>query len=271
MSNLQSRSMRISISVYRFLLHVYPPSHQQAYGPLMHQLFRDLCQDAYTKNGYFGLVRLWVQTLPDLVASLTAAYLEATEEVLMIFNHRVSPVAWGKVALVVVPGILFGISRVINPLGLPAVLSFLLVAILSAGVLVNQRRLPIWGLFASGLFASWALQWITFLFPGELIRGLFRINLPATNDPGKQLIFSTNAQQLIIAVPIWLVIIWLLWKYHRSWRVASWAVLLLGLVLFGASILINVDVLLYAGLVLLPAALGLPYLDNTVRSPLFLC
>lgn len=176
----------------------------------------------------------------------------------MILNRTVAPVSWGKVALVVIPGILFGISRVISSLGLPAGLGFLLVAILAIGVLVVQRRLPIWGLLALGLLTSWALQRISFLLPGELIRGLFRINLPATNDLGKHLIVSTNIQQLIIAIPIWLVIIWLLWRCHQFWRYATWAILLLGLAIVGASILINVNVLLYAGLMLLPVALGLP-------------
>ena len=176
----------------------------------------------------------------------------------MILNREVAPVSWGKVALVVVPGILFGISRVISPLGLPAGLCFLLVAILAIGALVVQRRLPVWGLLALGLLTSWALQRISFLLPGELTRSLFWIDLPATNDLGRYLIFSTNIQQLIIAVPVWLMIIWLLWKYHRFWRYATWVMLLLGSVIVGAAILININVLLYAGLVLLPVVLGLP-------------
>ena len=253
MANLQSRSIRISITVYRLLLFVYPPSHRQAYGPLMHQLFRDLCYNAYNKNGYFGLARLWIRILPDLAASVTAAYLEVIEEVLMILNHVAVPVSWGKVALVVVPGILFGISKVSNPLGLPAGFSFLLIAILAIGVLVVQRRFPFWGLLALGLLTSGTLQWISF----QLTRGPFRIDLPATNDLGKHLIVSTNIQQWIMAVPIWLVIIWLLWKYHQFWRYATWAILLLGLAIVGASILINVNILLSTGLLLLPAALGL--------------
>jgi len=258
MATLQARSIRISIAVYRFLLLVYPPSHRQAYGPLMRQLFRDLCHESFTKNGCFGLARLWIRTLADLAASLSAVYLEATEEVLMILNRIVAPVSWGKVALVVVPGLLFGLSRVISPLEWSAGLSFLLVAILAIGVLVVQRRLPIWGLLALGLLTAWALQRISFLLPGALTRGLFRINLPAADELAKRLLVSPNLQQLIIAVPIWLVIIWLLWKYHRFWRSATWAILLLGLAIVGASILIDVNVLLYAGLVLLPVALGLP-------------
>lgn len=261
MSNLRARSIRISITVYRFLLLVYPPPHRQTYGPLMRQLFRDLCHDAYTQNGFFGLARLWIRTLPDLAASLSAAYLEATEEVLMKLNHTTAPVSWRKVALVVVPGILFGISRVISPLGLPARLSFLLVAILSIGILVVQRRLPIWGLLVLGLLTSVALHWISFQLGKELPRSPFRIYLPATNELGKQLIVEPTIQQmqLIIAVPIWLVIIWLLWKYHQFWRNATWAILLLGLAIVGASILIDLNgLLLDAGLVLLPVALGLP-------------
>jgi hypothetical protein len=99
----------------------------------------------------------------------------------MILNQTAAPVSWGKVALVVVPGLLFGISRVISPLGWPAGLSFLLVAILATGVLVVQRRLPIWGLLALGLFTSWALQWISFLLPGELTRACYG-STPATNE-----------------------------------------------------------------------------------------
>jgi hypothetical protein len=240
------------------LLLLYPPSHRRTYGPLMRQLFRDLCRDASTKNGSLGLARLWIRTLPDLAASSTAAYLEATGEALMIMNRTVAPVAWGNVALVVVPGILLGISRVVGPLGLPAGLAFLLVAILAVGVLVVQRHLPVWGLLALGLLSGWALWWIGFMLPEELTRGLLRINVPAANDLGRHLIFATSMQGLIIAVPIWLAIIWLLWKYHQYWQNATWAILLLGLAIVGAAILIDVNVLLYGGLVLLPVALGLP-------------
>jgi hypothetical protein len=63
---------------------------------------------------------------------------------------------------------------------------------------------------------------------------------------------------LIIAVPVWLVSIWLLWRYRPLWRRATWAILLLGLAILGAAILIDLNVLLFAGLVLLTVALGLP-------------
>jgi hypothetical protein len=258
MSHLQSRSIQLSITVYRFLLLVYPSSHRQTYGLLMGQLFRDLCRDAYAKNGFFGLARLWLRTLPDLAASSMAAYWEATEEVLMLINHTVTPVSWGKVALVVVPGLLFGLARVFDPLILPAALGFYLVAILAISALVVQRRLPVWGLLAVGLFTGWTVQWLNMLLPEKLVRGLFRLNLAATTDLGTNLIFSPELQQLIVAIPVWLVSIWLLWKYRPLWRRATWAILLLGLAIVGASILINVNVLLYAGLVLLTAVLGLP-------------
>lgn len=258
MANLQTRSIRISITIYRFLLLVYPPSHRRLYGPLMRQLFRDLCHDAFTKNGIFGLARLWLRILPDLAASLTAAYLEATQEVLMLVNRAVTPVSWRHVVLVVVPGLLFGLSRVIDLLTLPAVLGFELVAILAIGVLLIHKRPPIWGLLALGLLTGWGLQWMNMALPEELTRAMFRINLMATRELGTHLIFSPDTQQLIIAVPVWLVSIWLLWKYRPFWRHAPWAIMLLGLAIVGASTVNNVNVLLYAGLVLLTVALGLP-------------
>jgi hypothetical protein len=258
MASSHPRSIRISLTVYRLLLLLYPPSHRRQYGPLMRQLFRDLCRDAFAQNGTFGLARLWLRTLPDLAESVAAACLEAIAEVLMTLNRSVAPVSWGYVALVVLPGLLFGLSRVIDPLGVPAGLSFLLVAILAVGVLVLQRRLPIWGLLALGMLTGWALQWISSLLPGELTQGLLRLDLPAALDLGNRLVFSPNLQRWIIAVPVWLVIIWLLWKYRQLWRSAAWAVLLLGLAIVGAGVLVDVDILLYAGWVLLPVALGLP-------------
>jgi hypothetical protein len=225
----------------------------------MRQLFRDLCHDAHSKNGFLGLACLWLRTLLDLAVSLTAAYWEATEEVLMMLDRSVTPVAWGKVALVVVPGLLFGISRVIvDPLTVLAALGFQVVAILAVGVLIVQRRIPIWGLLALGLLTGWALQWLNMLLPEQLTRGLFRINLTATRELGTHLIFSPDIQQLIVAIPVWLVCIGLLWQYRQLWRRATWAVLLLGLTIVGAAILIDLNVLLFAGLVLLTVALGLP-------------
>jgi hypothetical protein len=258
MARLPSTPVRISVNVYGFLLLGYPGSHRRAYGPLMRQLFHDLCKDAYTKNGIFGLARIWIRTLPDLAASLAAAYWDVTEEVLMLFNRAVAPVSWGNVALIVLPGILFGLSRVISPLGWPAGLSFLLVAILAIGVLIARKRLPIWGLLALGLLASRVLQWISLVFPGGLARGLQRIGPPAARALGTHLIFSPNLQHWIISIPIWLAILGLLWKYRQVWRSAAWAVLLSGLSIIGASLLIDASILLYAGLVLLPVAMGLP-------------
>jgi hypothetical protein len=224
----------------------------------MRQLFCDLCRDAYVKNGFFGLARLWLRTLPDLVASSTAAYWEVIEVALMRLNYAVTPVSWGKVALVVVPGLLFGVSRVMDLLTMPAGLAFQLVAILALGALVVQRRIPLWGLLALGLLAGWALQWMNTLLPEELMRGLVRSDLPAVNDLGRQLMYSSDVRQLFVAIPVWLVSIWLLWKYRPLWRRATWSVLLLGLAIVSASILISVNALLFAGLVLLTVALGLP-------------
>lgn len=244
------------MTVYGFLLYLYPPSHRRAYGYLMRQLFGDLCRDVYTNHGLFGLAHLWLRTLPDLAASLTTTYVEAAEEVLMLLNRTVAPVSWGKVALVILPGILFGISRVVYSLGWPAGISFLLVAMLAIGVLVLQRRLPIWGLLALGLLTSWTLQRISTLLPRELTRSLFRMDHPVTIEFGKHLLVTVSLQQWMITIPIWMVIIWLLWKYYQIWRSAIWAILLLGLVIAGATILFGVNVLLYTGLVLFPVVLG---------------
>ncbi len=196
--------------------------------------------------------------LPDLAVSATAAWWEAIAEALMTWNHAVSPVSWGKVALLVVPGLLFGLSRVFDLLTVPAGLGFQLVAVLALGALVLQKRVPVWGLLALGLLTGWALQWMNILLPEELTTGLLRITLPAANALGRRLIYASGGGQLIVAVLIWLVSIWLLWKYRPLWQRGTWAILLLAVAILGASILLGVNALLLAGLVLLTVGLGLP-------------
>ncbi|MBL8058373.1 MAG: hypothetical protein JNK29_16835 [Anaerolineales bacterium] len=257
--------IRISIALYRGLLLAYPAAHRRTYGPLMLQLFRDLCREA----GSAGLARLWGRTVPDLAVSLAAAHWEAAEEALMSLNRSVAPVAWGQVGLVVVPGLLFGLARVIGPLGWPAGLSFLLVALLALGGLVVRRRLPVWGLLALGLITGWAMQWLSVWLPGTLPLGLLGRRVPAAADLGVRLLTSPATQQAVVAFPLWLITFWLLWRHRQPGRLAAGALLVVGLAGVGAAFLVDGGTLLAAALVGLPLAWrwGCRWRAATVRSP----
>ena len=62
---------------YCLLLHVYPEVHRRQYGPLMAQLFRDMCADAYRQGGTLGLIGLWGRTLVDTVRTAVPEHLYA--------------------------------------------------------------------------------------------------------------------------------------------------------------------------------------------------
>jgi capsular polysaccharide biosynthesis protein len=79
-NDFNSRALVISQKVYGWLLRVYPKAHRQAYGPAMAQLFRDQCRDAWEEEQDWGMVKLWLRVLPDLVSTSIAERLAALHE-----------------------------------------------------------------------------------------------------------------------------------------------------------------------------------------------
>ena len=61
---------RISVWCYRLLLVAYPARFRHAYGSHMLQVFRDSCRDAEQRQGAWGVYRLWLPTLWDLVTTV---------------------------------------------------------------------------------------------------------------------------------------------------------------------------------------------------------
>ena len=66
-TNPDNRALAVSQKVYGWLLRAYPPAHRTEYGPAMAQLFRDQGRDAWMEAGGWGLLKLWLRVLPDLV------------------------------------------------------------------------------------------------------------------------------------------------------------------------------------------------------------
>jgi len=81
MSNVpDSAILRRSQRLYGWLLAAYPKRHREEYGPPMQQVFRDQCHDAWNAARGWGLARLWVRVLPDLVKTSVLEHLATLHE-----------------------------------------------------------------------------------------------------------------------------------------------------------------------------------------------
>src|ERR1017187_8379812 len=67
LKDFNSRALAASQRIYERLLLAYPKSHREEYGPAMSQLFRDQCRDAWNESQNWGVMKLWMRVLPDLV------------------------------------------------------------------------------------------------------------------------------------------------------------------------------------------------------------
>jgi hypothetical protein len=59
----------LSERAYHALLIFYPADYRREYGPLMVQVFRDVCRDTYHSQGLAGIAFWWCATLLDLTLS----------------------------------------------------------------------------------------------------------------------------------------------------------------------------------------------------------
>lgn len=75
-----------SQKIFERLLVVYPKSHREEYGAAMSQLFRDQCRDVWNEAGRWGLTKLWLRVLPDLVKTSITERLSALNERKSMFD-----------------------------------------------------------------------------------------------------------------------------------------------------------------------------------------
>ena len=67
--DLHNPEFRLSQMVYKQLLRAYPKIHRDKYGAAMAQLFLDQSRDAWRESRNWGLFKLWMRTVPDLVST----------------------------------------------------------------------------------------------------------------------------------------------------------------------------------------------------------
>lgn len=78
--NFNNQTLAVSQTVYGWLLRAYPPAHRAEYGPAMAQLFRDQSRDAWSEAQGWGMVKLWLRVLPDLVNTSIAERLSTLNQ-----------------------------------------------------------------------------------------------------------------------------------------------------------------------------------------------
>src|SRR5262245_11379216 len=92
-----TRLRNFSEGLFRRLLVIYPKAHRDEYGPSMNQLFRDQCRDASRADRDWGLIKLWIRVLPELVRTSVLEHLTAFKEKSMnermnrLFQSRSAP------------------------------------------------------------------------------------------------------------------------------------------------------------------------------------
>jgi len=61
------KAIHLSTRLYQRLIRLYPLDFRRDYEIEMVQLFDDLCRDAATQHGLSGFIRLWLETISDLL------------------------------------------------------------------------------------------------------------------------------------------------------------------------------------------------------------
>ena len=83
---IDNKTLLRSQKTYKWLLVAYPKSHREEYGPAMSQVFRDQCRDAWREARHWGLIRLWLRVLPDLIQSSIVERFSALNERKSMFD-----------------------------------------------------------------------------------------------------------------------------------------------------------------------------------------
>ena len=100
----QPTKAQTAVKIYTMLLWLYPRAHRQEYGRLMVQLFQDQCWEAYAQQRFWGILRLWLRTLWDLVTTAIQEHLHLAAQ-LGLANQPLTPLPWRHVLLALLPGL----------------------------------------------------------------------------------------------------------------------------------------------------------------------
>jgi hypothetical protein len=152
-----NNSIENSRKLFVFLLNLYPQEHRTGYAACMQQVFVDQCRSAYQEKGIFGLVLLWLRTLPDLGYTAMLEHITSPRATWGLMEPVPNaPLPWKGVFLILLPGLVYLVSQIAQLTGQPWYLVvyyraafFLILPVLAVWIIT--RRFPIWGLIPLGL------------------------------------------------------------------------------------------------------------------------
>jgi hypothetical protein len=214
----QNNLVESSRRFYTRLISLYPKAHVAEYGEAMVQVFTDQCREAFQKQGFLGLLILWMRTMIDL--GKTAVYEHLQTRSSKIGLPEISPLPWKDVLLVLIPGLVILIIYAVMLvdkyyyLSLDPVIEWLayLSAIPVLWIWWRKRIFPVWGLVPAGLILYYVyilIDSIPFLLKG----------------------FYTSSWLLITTLLI-VLLVSLGLRYARLWGVSRTTYLWLGIYVF---------------------------------------
>lgn len=118
---VETQTMLLSEKIYARLLKLYPKAYREAYGGPMAQLFRDQCRDALQEPRAWGVARLWLRVLPDLLKTSLLEHLDnlkgeksMTEKISPITSPGNAPrgISWAVFTAVFL--LIFGASAIVT-------------------------------------------------------------------------------------------------------------------------------------------------------------
>jgi len=168
MSAIESRSLLLSIRCYRGLLRAYPQTFLAEFEDLLCQAFGDLASRAVQSKGHWGLLVLWMRTIPDLISSVFSQRFRSAAEWSFRLRWILACTAGVALAATLIFGPAFLVFQIKMWLGLlsphPSHFVHVMPRPQQPTISTNVRILLDAGLIGMllGLFQSLALTWSRF-------------------------------------------------------------------------------------------------------------
>lgn len=154
-----NRWIETSRKIYAAFLTLYPREHHAEFGESMRQVFTAQCRSAYAQKGAFGILLLWLRTLPDLGYTALLEHLTSPRAAWGLMEPVPNaPLPWKGVFLILLPGLAYLAGQIAQLITGETwfyfvtyrVTFFLIIPPLIAWGIT--RRFPLWGLIPLGLF-----------------------------------------------------------------------------------------------------------------------
>jgi hypothetical protein len=168
--------------IYAMLARLYPAEHRARYAASMNQLFTDQCREEVQKHGAWGLLGIWLRTLPDFLLTIIMEHGHAANLRTELIDPDPSrQLPWKAVALVLTPGLVVSLGQLLSFFGnswyfeVHDRLGFYLV-IPVLFVWIWTRKFPLWGLLPLGMVCNHIVGIFWYAHVVQLVQNWFPQN-----------------------------------------------------------------------------------------------